>query len=70
MYSVIGANGYLGSYIKKVILEETNEDIVCVDLNIPEIEKEERVKWIKCDITDRPSVDAVLDKLSLYSDLL
>ena len=69
MYSIIGANGYLGSYIKKVILEDTNEDIVCVDLNIPEIEKEARVQWIKCDITDRPSVDSVLEELSSYSDL-
>ncbi len=69
MYSIIGANGYLGSYIKKVILEDTNEDIVCVDFNIPEIEKEARVQWIKCDITDRPSVDSVLEELSSYSDL-
>ena len=33
MYSIIGANGYLGSYIKKVILEETNENLICIDKN-------------------------------------
>ena len=48
MYSIIGANGYLGSYIKNVILEETSEDLICVDKNVPEKETESRVKW-KCE---------------------
>ena len=69
MYSIIGANGYLGSYIKKVILEETNEDLICVDKNVPEKETESRVKWINCDITDRVSVDMVLDELSKHENL-
>jgi len=69
MYSIIGANGYLGSYIKKVILEETNEDLICVDKNVPEKETESRVRWINCDITDRVSVDMVLDELSKHEDL-
>ena len=69
MYSIIGANGYLGSYIKKVILEETNEDLICVDKNVPEKETENRVRWINCDITDRVSVDMVLDELSKHEDL-
>ena len=69
MYSIIGANGYLGSYIKKVILEETNEDLICVDKNVPEKETENRVRWINCDITDRVSVDMVLDELSKHESL-
>jgi len=69
MYSIIGANGYLGSYIKKVILEEASEDLICVDKNVPEKETESRVKWINCDITDRVSVDMVLDELSKHENL-
>ena len=69
MYSIIGANGYLGSYIKKVILEETNENLICVDKNVPEKETENRVRWINCDITDRASVDLVLDELSTHKNL-
>ena len=69
MYSIIGANGYLGSYIKKVILEETNEDLICVDKNVPEKENESRVQWINCDITDHVSVDLVLDELHKHEDL-
>ncbi|MBR4470681.1 MAG: sugar nucleotide-binding protein [Erysipelotrichaceae bacterium] len=69
MYSIIGANGYLGSYMKKVILEDTNEGLICVDLNIPETEKEDRVRWVRCDITDRRIVDSVLEELSKYENL-
>ena len=69
MYSIIGANGYLGSYIRKVILEDTSEDLICVDMNVPGKEEDERVRWIRCDITDRQMVDSVLNELSGYSDL-
>ena len=68
MYSIIGANGYLGSYIKKVILEETSEDLICVCRNIP-TEKENRVKWISCDISDREKVDNLIEELKRYEDL-
>ncbi len=67
MYSIIGANGYLGSYVQKIILEDTNEDLLCVDLNI---EKDtERVKWHWCDITDQAAVDELLRLLSTFEDL-
>ena len=69
MYSIIGANGYLGSYIRKVILEDTNEDLICVDMNVPETENDSRVRWVRCDITDRESVDRVLDELSGYPEV-
>ncbi|MBQ6560454.1 MAG: sugar nucleotide-binding protein [Erysipelotrichaceae bacterium] len=67
MYSIIGANGYLGSYVQKIILEETSEDLLCVDLNIEE--DTERVKWYRCDITDQAAVDELLRVLSGYEDL-
>ncbi len=69
MYTIVGANGYLGTYLKKVILEDTNEDLVCVDMNVPDSEKESRVNWMRCDVTDRENVDAVLDELRKYPDL-
>lgn len=69
MYSIIGANGYLGAYIRKVILEDTNENILCVDLNVPEKEDNERVSWMKCDVTDRDSVDKVIEKLKEYDEV-
>lgn len=68
MYCIIGANGYLGAYLRKAILEDTNEDILCADLNIPE-EKQERVTWRKCDITDREAVDSLIDHLRTLPDL-
>ena len=69
MYSIIGANGYLGSYIKKVILEDTNEDLVCVDRFISQTETDKRVRWINCDITDRFMVDELLQELSGYENV-
>ena len=69
MYAIVGANGYLGSYIKKVILEETDENLICIDKNIPETKSENRVEWINCDITDRVMVDSVLEELSNYENL-
>lgn len=62
MYCIIGADGYLGSYIKKAILETTDENILCVDLN--EVDsKEDRVSWYKCDISDRKQVDKLIKLL-------
>ena len=69
MYSIIGANGYLGAYIRKAILEDTNEDLICVDRVIPEAENEKRVKWINCDISDREAADSLIEELSVYSHL-
>ena len=69
MYTIIGANGYLGSYIKKIILEETGEDLICVDRNIPQTEADKRVRWLSCDITDRAAVDGLLGELSRYESV-
>ena len=69
MYSIIGANGYLGAYIRKVILEDTKESILCVDLNIPDAEDNERISWMKCDITNEKDVDKVVDRLKEYDDV-
>ncbi len=55
MYLVVGANGFLGSYLIKNILERTNDVVLAADLNCPE-ENQDRVRWIKCDIGDEGDV--------------
>lgn len=67
MYCIVGANGYLGAYMRKAILELTDEDILCVDLNIGN--DQERVKWQRCDITDRASVDELLNSMKDSKDV-
>lgn len=56
MYVIIGANGFLGSYYIKNILEKTDENILAVARNVPEREETERIFWASCDITDAESV--------------
>ena len=62
MYCIIGANGYLGSYVKKAVLELTDEKIICVGSSIDKYE-DNRVKNIKCDISDRKEVDKLIKLL-------
>ncbi len=50
MYLIIGANGFLGSYLIKNILEKTNDKILATDLSFGQINN--RVTWEKCDITN------------------
>lgn len=68
MYVIIGANGYLGSYCQKVILEDTNEDILCVARTVKE-SNNNRINWASCDITDRKSVDSLLELLKEKKDV-
>ena len=68
MYCIIGANGYLGSYFKKMILEETNEDLICVCRSLP-METNARVRWISCDISKREEVDELVEELRRHSYL-
>ena len=57
MYAVIGANGYLGSYVVKNILELTCENIVATAVRIDRTKPLDRVSWQYCDITDDQSVE-------------
>lgn len=50
MFLIIGANGFLGNYLIKNILEKTNDRILATDLVFGK--ETERVHWEKCDITD------------------
>ena len=64
MYLIVGANGFLGSYLIKNILEMTNEEILATDLNLPE-EKRDRVHWQKCDITNIEDIRRLYEQTKL-----
>lgn len=58
MYTVIGANGYLGAYMIKNILEYTDETVLAVARHIGESQNN-RIHWISCDITKADEVEAL-----------
>ena len=60
MYAVIGASGYLGSYIIKNILMTTKENIIATTRNMRFGNKNDRVKWMECDVQDDCSVDSII----------
>lgn len=61
MYVIVGANGYLGAYLRKAVKELTGEKILALDMNIDQTQDDERVIWKKCDITSLDDVKAVND---------
>lgn len=61
MYLIVGANGFLGSYLIKNVLEQTDEDVLAADLICPP-ENRARVKWVKCDVTKDTDVSALRRK--------
>ncbi len=69
MYLVIGANGFLGSYIIKNILEKTRENIVAVARNIENVTNNPRIKWISCDISDKEQVDILCKEMEKYEEI-
>ena len=69
MYAIIGANGYLGSYAIKAILNRTNESVIATARNLEKVNKSERVTWIKCDIQSDDSVKQLLSILEKHDNL-
>lgn len=63
MYLIVGANGFLGSYLIKNILEYTNEKIIGAGLNVDECKTTKRVSWVECDITSDESVDELIARV-------
>lgn len=57
MYLIIGANGFLGSYILKEIKELTNDNIIATCRDISLVKDDERTKWIQCDVADYGQVN-------------
>ncbi len=63
MYAVIGANGFLGSYVIKAILEETDEKILATARDLSRVNLNPRVEWLGCDVQSEDSVDKLLGRL-------
>ena len=69
MYLIIGANGYLGSYVIKNILENTEEVIIATARNISECEPLERVTWVECEVTNPGDVKKIEELSDAYSEI-
>lgn len=61
MYVVVGANGYLGSYIVKNIIENTKSTVVATARRLERVFHMGRVKWVYCDVTEENSVKCLSD---------
>ena len=64
MYAVIGANGYLGSYVIKAVCELTKEKIVATARDMSRVKPDERVEWFFCDVQSDESADSLIGRLS------
>ena len=69
MYIVVGANGFLGSYVIKSLVSSTDEKIIATYHNKPESLYSPRVDWVKLDVTDKESILNLkrLVKLNLFN---
>lgn len=67
MYVVLGANGFLGSYIVNAIKQNTSDQVIAVARSIECRLSGDRVTWFECDITNRKQVDALAGKVEQYS---
>lgn len=68
MYTVIGANGYLGSYMIKHILKLTEDRVIATARDISNVNKNERIEWVSCDVQDERSVETLVNKMQLDSE--
>jgi dTDP-4-dehydrorhamnose reductase len=64
MYLIVGANGFLGSYMIKTILNETQDKILAADQSIDGRISDNRVEWISCDITKDDDLGYLNKKLA------
>ncbi len=63
MYAIIGANGFLGSYVLRAVQRLTGEKIIATARDLGRVRREDGVEWISCDVQSDASVDALLDRL-------
>ena len=59
MYAVLGASGFLGSYLVKSILAGTDEDVLAVSRSVINNDYGNRVRFFPCDITNQEQVKAL-----------
>lgn len=64
MYVIVGASGFLGSYLIKNILSETRDEILAVDrAPRPSLFPDPRVSWAECDITNTEQVTTLSEQM-------
>jgi len=69
MYLIIGANGFVGSYAIKNILEKTDDKIIAADMCLEDVSESSRVHWIKCDITKHEDIVALNEIMKKECDV-
>lgn len=69
MYLIVGANGFLGSYILKNILEKTQDSVIAVARDIGMVTAHPRIRWVSCDISDAKEVDVLCRDIKCIGDI-
>ncbi len=69
MYAVIGANGFLGSYCIKSIIDNTDDHIIATTRNITRVKKNHRIDWHYLDIQSDNSINKLILKLKKYDNI-
>ena len=69
VYLIVGANGFIGSYMVKNILERTDKKILACGHNIEQEKNSERVEWIECDVTKQQDIEKVKLKCNEYEEV-
>lgn len=59
MYVVVGANGFLGAYMRQAIRKMTQEDILALDKVIDGSDRDGKTEWMQCDITKPEDVKQI-----------
>ena len=68
MYIVIGANGFLGSYVLKTLVSNTDERIIATYHGKEESIFKNRVEWVKLDVTDTDDINRLAELAGNISD--
>ena len=63
MYLVVGASGFLGSYLMRAILEQTEEKVLAVSRSSSNGTINARVEWARCDVTHREDMRCLYDRV-------
>lgn len=59
MYTILGANGFLGSYVINAIISNTEERVFAAARNLDGINAGKRVIPVKCEITNSDDIDSL-----------
>ncbi len=68
MYIVVGANGFLGSYVLNNLVRNTDGRIIATYHGKKENLFADRVEWVKLDVTDKDDINKLADLAGDISD--